>query len=330
MDLKQLPKVELHLHLDCSLSFEVVRKLKPGITKEAYQHAFVAPAHCLNLAEYIACAGAAIEIMQSREQLEVVTLDLFDQLVRDNVIYAEIRFAPLQHLEGGLSPNEVVEAVKKAIEKGSAKTGVEARLILCTLRHFDESQSMETIRLVEQHLGDCVAGFDIAADEAGYPIDAHISAFQYAHKKGIPSTAHAGEARGAESVWESLHHFHPQRIGHGVRSLEDPELIQYLRDKNIHLEVCPTSNIQTNIYQEYGQHALDTIFETGISMSISTDGRTISAVDLNTEYQKIVRTFGWGIGHFLKCNLEAVEHAFLPEAKKKVLRQQIIDGFRGG
>lgn len=325
MDFKNMPKVELHLHLDCSLSYKVVQKLVPGMTEEKYSTSFVAPSKCTDLADYISHASAAIDIMQNKASLRLVTLDLFEQLKADHVIYAEIRFAPLQHLQNGLSPKEVVQAVQDATEEGIQKTGIEAGVILCTLRHFNEAQSLETVKLVEQFKGTKVVGFDIAADEAGFPIDAHISAFEYAHKNGLPCTAHGGEARGADSVWETLEFFKPSRIGHGVRSVEDPKLLKHLKDHDIHLEVCPTSNIQVDVFDRYEDHPLDQIYTAGISMSISTDGRSLSDVDLNKEYTRIEETFGWEEAQFVRCNLEALRHAFISEAKKKKLQQRLLN-----
>ena len=147
MNIQNLPKIELHLHLDCSLSFEVVQKLRPGTTREDYERDFIAPQNCASLEEYLKCAAAPIAIMQTKEQLEAVTLDLFQQLKADHVIYAEIRFAPLQHLEQGLTAREVVEIVDNATSKGMKESGVNGRIILCTLRHFSEEQSMQTIKL---------------------------------------------------------------------------------------------------------------------------------------------------------------------------------------
>lgn len=327
MDFALLPKIELHLHLDCSLSYKVVNQLKPEVTYEEYQRDYIAPSKCTDLVDYIARAVKGIELMQTKEQLRLVTLDLFEQLKTDNVIYAEIRFAPLLHIENGLTPPEVVSAVNDAVTEGIERTGVLAGIILCTLRHYSESQSMGTVKLIEQFKGTNVAGFDIAADEAGFPIDNHIAAFTYAKTHGINCTAHAGEARGADSVWETLQHFHPSRIGHGVRCIEDPELISFMKKGGIHIEVCPTSNIQTNIYDTIADHTADKIYRSGLSMSINTDGRTVSPVTLTGEYQTMQQVFGWNKEHFLKCNLEAIEHAFTSEATKAELREKIKKGF---
>ena len=327
IDYSKLPKVELHLHLDCSLSYEVVKKLNPSISYEDYQKSFIAPRKCNDLADYISRAIKGVELMQTKEQLRLVTLDLFEQLKADHVIYAEIRFAPLLHTNKGLSSKEVVQIVNEAVSEGIRETGVEARLILCTLRHYSEAQSMETVKLVKEFQGTNVAGFDIAADEAGFPIKNHIKAFEFAGANHLFCTAHAGEAQGAVSVWETLKNFHPSRIGHGVRSIEDPQLISFLKKENIHLEICPVSNIQTNIYDIIDKHTVDKIYQAGVSMSINTDARTISDISLTSQYELLAQVFHWNKTHFLKCNLEAIEHAFISDEKKEVLKEKLRKGF---
>ena len=323
MNFSQLPKVELHLHLDCSLSYKVVQQLDPSISYEKYLDEFVAPGKCHDLADYIKRAAKGFELMQTEEQLRMVTLDLFDQLQADHVIYAEIRFAPLQHIYKGLTAEKVVEIVNATTKEGIEKTGIEAGVILCTLRHFTEVQSMETVKLVDQFKGSTVVGFDIAADEAGFPIDNHVAAFEWAQKSGIACTAHAGEARGADSVWETLKHFAPRRIGHGVRSAEDEQLLNHLKTHDIHLEVCPTSNVQTNVFDTIHDHSGNLIYEKGISMSLNTDGRTVSNVDLAHEYEVMRKEFDWTLAHFKRCNLEAIRHAFTTEEVKTKLIEQI-------
>lgn len=327
MNYHQLPKVELHLHLDCSLSYKVVQQINPAVTEEEYKESFIAPAKCTDLVDYISRAVKGYELMQTTEQLRLVTLDLFEQLQADNIIYAEIRFAPLLHIAKGLTAEEVVQAVNEATTEGIKKTGIQAGLILCTLRHHTEEQSMQTVRLVQQFRGTNVAGFDIAGDEAGFPITNHQKAFAFAHENGIHCTAHAGEAKGADSVWETLNHFHPTRIGHGVRSVEDEKLIAFLKQKDIHLEVCPTSNIQVNIFDRIEDHPADKIYQSGVSMSINTDCRTISNVTLNSEYGVMMNVFHWTRQHFLHCNLEAVDHCFAAEETKEQLRHKLLAAY---
>jgi len=327
--LKLLPKVELHLHLDCSLSFNVVRKLRPQISEIEYKKHFIAPAKCLDLADFLKCASSGINLMQTEFELRSVVEDLFNQLKSENVIYTEIRFAPLQHLDRGLSAEEVVEIVADSIKSSVESSQVQAKLILCTLRHFSEAESLKTIKLVESFINkSCVVGFDLAADEAGFPINNHIKAFEYAIKRDISRTAHAGEAKGAESVWESLENFKPQRIGHGVRSIEDASLINYLVNNQIHLEVCPTCNIQTNVFKEYYEHPINFLYSKGVSVGINTDARSLVNISLAEEYSKLMKVFNWEIIDLFKCNQNALNHAFISEEEKKVLQRKLETGYQ--
>lgn len=327
VDYHHLPKVELHLHLDCCLSYKLVQQLNPGISEAEYRDSFIAPPKCTDLADYITRAIKGFELMQTPEQLRLVTLDLFEQLKNDNVVYAEMRFAPLQHIYKGLLPEEVVSIVNNAVQEGIETYGVEARILLCTLRHYTAEQSMETVALVQKFKDSYVAGFDIAADEAGFPIDNHIRAFEYARAHGLNCTAHAGEAKGAASVWETLSNFRPSRIGHGVRSIEDPKLLDFLLANDIHLEVCPTSNIQVNVFDRIELHSVDQLYKKGVSISINTDARTISDTTLAKEYQLLERVFQWKKQQFLHCNLEAIKHAFVSDAIKTRIARALENAY---
>lgn len=330
MDWTKLPKVELHLHLDCSLSYAVVSQIDPSIALEEYRTNFIAPAKCRSLADALTRAPRGVALMQTEEQLRLVTLDLFEQLRRDNVLYAEIRFAPLLHTERGLSAHKVVASVEAATAEAVRSTGIEARLILCTLRHFSAVQSLETVHLVEDFRDTYVAGFDIAGDEAAHPIDGHIAAFQYARDKRIRCTAHAGEARGPDSVWETLQYFAPSRLGHGVRSIEDPLLVKHLQQHQIHLEVCPTCNVMVDVYDTYADHPIDRLHRAGISVGVNTDVRTMANITLSQEYAKLHQTLRWGAEDFFHCNSKALEAAFVPDDERNKLLARLADGYQHG
>ena len=301
----------------------MVQKLLPETTEEEYNERFVAPENCGSLVEYIKCASASIDIMQTKEQLELVTQDFIEQLKADNVIYCEVRFAPLQHLNQELTAKEVVETVNETISKATVDLEMEVRLILCSLRHFSEAQSLETVQLVHVFKGTNVVGFDLAADEAGYPIDEHKSAFEFARENGIPCTCHAGEACGPKNVWEAIDELHVQRIGHGVRSYEDSTLMEYLKEKDVHLEVCPTSNIKTGIYPKLANHNIDKIYRSGVSLSVNTDGRSLSNVSLFDEYKNLNTHFDWKLKDYLATNLFAIEAAFVDEEMKEKLKKRL-------
>jgi adenosine deaminase len=317
--IKDLPKVELHVHLDCCLSFKGLSRIDPTISESFYKKNFIGTS-CSCLKDYIRCADTALEYMQTKEQLEIVIEDLFDQLVNDNVIYAEIRFAPLLHLKKGLSSKNVVEIVSNKTKIESEKSGIEVGLILCTLRHFSVDQSLQTVKLVKDFSNKNVVGFDIAADEAGFPIDNHIKSFQFARDNNIFCTAHAGEALGADSVTNTLKYLKPNRIGHGVRCIEDNSLIEKIKKENIHLEICVTSNIVTKVFNNLKDHPVDFLLNKGISLSINTDGRTISDTTLNKEYVLLNKEFNWLKNKFLEVNINAMKASFSSnEVKNKII-----------
>lgn len=327
-ELNRIPKIELHIHLDCSLSFDVISQLLPGTTQKEYMKDFTAPEKCIDIKDYFRCVSKSITLMQTEAALRAVVKGLFTQLRKDNVIYAEIRFAPFSHLRDGLAPEDVVEIVADSISKNCKATGIQSRLILCTLRNYSEEQSFKVIKLVDRYINKtCVVGFDIAGDEVGFPIGAHIKSFDYANKHDIPTTAHAGESKGAESVWETLTYFKPQRIGHGVRSIKDEKLVDHLVENQIHLEICPTSNIKTNVFKVYLNHPIDLLFDLGVSLSINTDGRSSAIFSLTEEYEKLASTFNWDLDFFYQCNINAISHAFLSPPEKAQLAQRYISEF---
>jgi adenosine deaminase len=328
MDLKSLPKVELHLHLDCSLSYLAVAHLSPSVTREEYDREFVAPSRCANLADYLKRAPRGYLLMQDESALRHATEDVFRQLKDDGVVYAELRFAPLLHVENGLSPEQVVEVVDLATEDMVRQTGIEARIILCTLRHFTETQSVATAQLVKQFKGTRVAALDLAGDEAGFPFLPHIEAYRYAREHGLARTAHAGEALGPESVWETLRLLQPSRIGHGVRSIEDQRLIEFLAKERIHLEVCPSSNVQViPSIAEMKDHPIHKLLRLGVSLNVNTDTRTLTPTTLTREYELLEQTFNWGREEFLKTNLMAIDAAFAEDEVKQKLRKAVLEAY---
>jgi adenosine deaminase len=328
MELRSLPKIELHLHLDCSLSFQAVSKLAPSVTREEYQRDYIAPARCANLADFLSRAPKGFRLMQTEESLRLVTEDVFQQLIDDGVIYAEIRFAPLLHTEKGLSPERVVAVVERSVDRLIRETGVQAGLILCTLRHFTQEQSLQTAGLVEKFRGSRVVALDLAGDEAGFPLDAHVGAYRYAREHGLFRTAHAGEGLGPESVWETLRLLEPQRIGHGTRSIEDPNLVEHLRRERIHLELCPTANVQIiPSIARMEEHPIDRLYRAGVSLNVNSDSRMLTPTNLTAEYESLREVFKWTSHDFLRANLMGVEAAFADEEVKRQLRKRFAEAY---
>jgi len=222
--------------------------------------------------------------------------------------------------------------VAEATQEGMARTGVVARLLLCTLRHFSEEQSLKTVELLRRYHGvatdGVVAGLDIAADEAGFSLGNHKAAYRIALDEGLPRTAHAGEARGPESVWETLETLRPTRIGHGVRSIEDRGLVEHLAETGVHLEVCPTCNVQIDIYPTFEAHPVDRLFKAGVSLGVNTDARTTTPTTLSADYGRMHDVFGWGKAELLRANQHALRSAFVgDEALRTELGAKLIEGY---
>jgi adenosine deaminase len=269
-------------------------------------------------------------LMQTEDALRLATEDLFQQLVEDGVIYAEIRFAPLLHTERGLHAERVVEVVERSVERLIQETGMQAGVILCTLRQFTEAQSLQTAKLVEQFRGSRVVALDLAGDEAGFPLDAHIAAYRYAREHGLSRTAHAGEALGPESVWETLRLLDPQRIGHGTRSIEDPKLVEHLRSKRIHLELCPSANVQIiPSIRSMEEHPIDRLYRAGISLNINSDSRMLTPTTLTREYESLQRVFNWREQDLLHVNLMGLNAAFVDNGGKQKLKKCLLEAYGG-
>jgi adenosine deaminase len=287
---RTIPKVELHLHLDGSLALAKQRNAEGAMTKEALR--------------------AAAE-------------SLIDRLAEDGVVYAELRFAPLLHAERGFGAEEVVDVVTDAVMRYGEARGVVARVLLCTLRRFNETQSLETAELAYAFRDRGVVGLDLAGDEVGHPLAPHVPAFRFARAKGIARTAHAGEVADPETVRAVLRSLEPMRIGHGVHTIEDPGLVADLAGSRVHFEVCPSSNVAMGSFRSIAEHPIQRLFRAGVSVGINTDSRTVLSTTLTDEYAKLSEAFDWTAQTFTECNLRALDAAFVSDAEKARVRERI-------
>jgi adenosine deaminase len=332
VDLRNLPKVELHSHLDCCLSYDAVRRIEPSISRDRYDEYFVAPPKCPSLADYLTYTFAYRALLQTERALRIAVRDVFAQMAGDGVVYAELRFAPLVHTEGGeLSADEVVACVAAETAAAAAATGIDAGLILCTLRDYDAGQSMDTARLAVRHArSGPVVAMDIAGDEITHPLDPHVPAFEFAAAAGLGVTVHAGEAGGPDSVRAALDQAGARRIGHGVRSAEDADLLARITQERVHLEICPSSNVQTSTVASYAAHPVGRLRAAGASVGISTDTRAVTDVRLTEEYERLRDVFGWTAADFERINLDALDAAFTAEPVRRRVAAVLDAAYRSG
>lgn len=321
MYLRKMPKVELHVHLDGSVNLDLISNLS-GDNFDNIKEKMVAPDKCADLKDYLERFDYPCDFMQSKDNLELVAKSLLNDLKKDNVIYAEVRFAPLKHMNNGLSIDEVINSVINGFKDNDLKVN----LILCMMRNDSFEDNMKVIETAKKYLNRGVCAVDLAGDEAHYPTGDFKDLFKVSKDYRIPFTIHAGEADGASSV-ESAIAFGAKRIGHGIRCLEDKDLVNQIIDKNIHLEVCPTSNIQTNVVNSISEHPIRKLFDLGVNLSINTDNRTVSNTSLTNEYTLLRDNLNFGINDFIKCNINAINSSFLSDEDKVKLKERYMTYF---
>ena len=325
MDFRPLPKLELHCHLDGCLRLETAKEiaLATGVPlPSSLRPALVAPEVCLDLADYIRRIDFALELMQRPEDLFRVAEELMESWAAENVIYGEARFAPQFHTRRGLTMQQALDHVHAGFASGQKKFGVRFGLIVCCLRHQPVEQSLQVARLAANNM-DKVCALDLSGDELRFGGAAHRPAFVLAEEAGLHRTVHAGEAAGAASVAEALDLLHAERLGHGVRVEEPPQLLQELRQRETTLDMCPKSNVQTRAVASLASHPAARLLRQGLKVTISTDARTTSDSSVTQEFETMQRFHGWGLTEFWACQHNAAQAAFASEAVRAELLEAI-------
>ncbi len=315
-NLLKMPKVELHLHLDGSINIDLASKLLSDdyntVKKKLQINGKVN-----SLSEYLTKFDLPIELMQTKDRLFLFTKRLIEDLIKENVIYAEIRFAPILHTKEGLKQEQVLKSVIEGLKSEHIKTN----LILCLMRGFDYESNLETINIAKKYLDNGVCAIDLAGDEAKYQNELYNELFNYANKLEIPYTLHAGEADGPLSIKSAID-IGAIRIGHGVNLYKDANLLKEVIDKQICLEVCPTSNINTNIFSSIKEHPIYEYYKNGVNVTINTDNRTVSNITLTNEYYNLINNFDIKIEDLINMNINAIKSSFaINEIKSNILNR---------
>ena len=317
--------VDIHLHLDGAISPESAKQLAelqgiaiPESEKELLSLLRVME-KCGNLREFLERFTFPCLLLQTASGIRMAVKNLLNELKAQGVLYAEVRFSPQKCTDRGLTQEEAVLA---AID-GMREAGTDANLILCCMRgDGNHAENVETIRLAEKYLGRGVAAADLAGSEAQYPNADYADIFAMAARKGIPYTLHAGEAAGPESIWKAIE-MGAQRIGHGIRAVEDAALLRELEKRQIPLELCPTSNLDTAVFSDIREWPLRQLMEAGVKITVNTDDPAIEGTTIKEEYRKLIDAFGIGkeeVKTFLK---NAVSASFADDALKQKLLEKI-------
>lgn len=363
IDILTLPKVSLHDHLDGGLRPATILELAadighelPAPDAESLGTWFRESADSGSLERYLETFDHTIAVMQTREGLTRVAREFVEDLALDGVVYGEVRWAPEQHTQKGLTLDEAVEAVQEGLEAGAAAAIAAGRVIqvgqlITAMRHADRGQ--EIAELAVRHRDRGAVGFDIAGAENGFLPSRFADAFTYLASEQFPATVHAGEAAGLDSIQDALVAGRALRLGHGVRIAEDIEIEEsadddaadgeevgianlgriasWVRDRGIPLELCPSSNLQTGAIAAFGDtidaHPFDLLYQLGFKVTVNTDNRLMSGVTLTGEFELLVGAFGYDLGDLLELTLNAVDAAFLPLEDREALAEHITASF---
>ncbi len=323
MIVKDMPKIVLHLHLDGSIDMEdaYLWAKEDGlkITKKELEQELQVNDDCHNLNDYLEKFDLPCKLLQTCERLEKTSYHLFLKLSKMNVKYAEVRFAPNKHLAKKLTLDDVVISVINGMNKANVETGIMGGIILSMMRGDSKEDNIRVINLAQKYLKKGVVAIDLAGAEAIYPTTDYVDLFRYAKIKGIPFTIHAGEAAGVESIKAALD-AGAQRIGHGIRAIDDEAIQKIIVDKQVLLEVCMTSNYQTEAVK--GKHPIEKLYNNGIKISINTDNDTVSNIDINKEYTKILNETDLTMDDLGKCNKESIDYIFADQIVKDKLQKE--------
>jgi adenosine deaminase len=347
----KVPKAVLHDHLDgglrpstiCDLAAQIGHQL-PVDDPAGLAEWFRASADSGSLERYLDTFTHTVAVMQRRDDLVRVARECALDLAADGVVYAEVRYAPELHLEGGLQLDEVVGAVQQGFAEGSAEAAAAGNVIrvgtlLTAMRHA--ARGREIAELAERHRDQGVVGFDIAGAEAGFPPSRQLDAFDYLHRANMHVTIHAGEAFGLPSIWEAVQVCGTDRLGHGVRIVDDIEVLGgldrygrpkvrlgplagWVRDRRIPLEMCPSSNVQTGAAAGIADHPVTLLKDLGFRVTVNTDNRLMSATSMTRELVLLVEQAGWTLGDLRWVTVNALKSAFIPFDERLALIEGVV------
>jgi adenosine deaminase len=325
-NIRNFPKIELHCHLDGSVRPSTIIELAkkenlelPTENLKDFEKYVQVSSECKSLKDYLEKFDWPIKIMQKKENLKRVAFELIEDVSKQNVKYIEIRFAPVFHLEQGLSYDDVIESVLAGLALGLEKFDVHSNLILSCMRHLSVDKSIEVVEAGKKYIGKGVVAVDLAGNEADFPPELHKKAFDLAKSYGYHITIHAGETGISKNITTAISELHAERIGHGVAAQNDENVLDALKKSTVCVEACPTSNIHTLAVENYFTHPIKSFMNSKICTTVNTDNMTVSNVDLNKEYLHLQNELSFSDSELMELYKNGVEHSFADSALKKQL-----------
>ena len=331
-DLQRLPKTDLHVHLDGSLRIQTILDLAleqgvklPADTVEGLRPFVEMGDDCESLVEYLKAFDVALSVMQTYEALVRTAFELAEDAARENVRYMEVRYSPILHQQQGLTLHAIVQAVLEGLAKAERKYPIRTGVILCGIRHIGPDLSNRLADLTVAFKNKGVVGFDLAGAEEDFPAKKHREAFSRVLANNINCTLHAGEAYGPESVHQAIHLCGAHRIGHGVRLIEDGDLLNYVNDHRIPLECCPSSNVQTKAVRKLQDHPIRLFYDLGLRVTVNTDNRMVTHTTVSEEYLALHEVLGFTLDEIKDLIIMGFKSAFLPYAIKRAILAEVVN-----
>lgn len=328
--LRALPKTDLHCHLDGSLRLATILELAerqqvrlPAGTPEGLSRALHQGLICASLEDYLTAFDVTLSVLQTDEALYRAAYELAIDCARENVRYLEVRYSPVLHTRRGLKPTTIVDMVLDGLRRAKRETGIKSNVIVCGIRHIDPVTSLRLAELAVAYKNKGVVGYDLAGAEEGYPSRDHQAAFQLILDNNVNVTIHAGEAFGPESIAQAVHYCGAHRIGHGVRLRENGDLLNYVNDHRIPLEMCPSSNVQTRSVADMKSHPLKFYFDFGLRVTVNTDNRLITDTTASRELWVAHREMGFTLEDLVTVIVQGFKSAFLPFREKRDLLVEV-------
>jgi len=332
--LKKIPKVELHCHLDGSVRPETIieiakkqnKKLPSADAAELKKYIQV-PQGCHSLTDFLKVFDFFLPFLKNPEAVERISYELCEDCAAENVRHIEVRFAPFLLTAENFSMEDVVKMCIRGLSQGSRDFHIKTGLILCCMRFLPEEVNIATVELAKKYLGEGVVALDLAGDESRYPTKNFSRPFRLAVRYEIPFTLHAGEADGPESISDALT-LGASRIGHGTNLIKDKTLFGIFKDENIPLEVCITSNVQTAVVKDFDSHPVAEFYKKGLKVTLNTDDRSVSGIDLTNEYDIFVNRLGFGMGDLAEVITNGIDSLFISGSEKSLLKKSFDEEFK--
>ncbi len=328
--IRSLPKVELHVHILGSVKPETLLEIiEEDNIKSPYTNVeqIVKRFEYKDFLNFIKVYMEAVSYIRDERHFERITYEMLETCAKSNVHYVEASFSPRDHIPNGLRFKRISDCINRGVQRAKRNFGIETNLRVDLVRNSTHDEGMEIIDFIEKK-PDNIVSVDIGGKEKGFPPNRFVEHFKRVTELGLHRVAHAGEAAGPESIWDAIQSLNVERLGHGVTAKEDPILVEYLKRKQIPIEMCPVSNLRTGVVSSIRDHPVRDFFDNGLLVTVNSDDPSLFHTDMNNEYLTLHRELGFSVEDLYQISLNGLQSAFIDENKRAKLKRQFSSEYR--